>query len=63
MYKRQAIALVSDGAYALAASGARDWLARPPRRLERMRAAGGVMIASLGVVLMASGGVTLRGWR
>lgn len=49
-----AIALVSDGAYALAASGARDWLARSPRRLERMRAAGGVMIASLGVVLMAS---------
>ncbi len=49
-----AIALVSDGAYALAASGARGWLARSPRRLERMRAAGGVMIASLGVVLMAS---------
>lgn len=48
------IALVSDGAYALAASGARDWFARSPRRLARMRAAGGVMIASLGVVLMAS---------
>jgi len=48
------IALVSDGAYALAASGARDWFARSPRRLERMRAAGGVMIGSLGVVLMAS---------
>jgi threonine/homoserine/homoserine lactone efflux protein len=48
------IALVSDGAYALAASGARDWFARSPRRLERMRATGGVMIASLGVVLMAS---------
>jgi len=49
-----AIALVSDGAYALAASGARDWFARSPRRLERMRGAGGVMIGSLGVVLMAS---------
>lgn len=48
------IALVSDGAYALAASGARGWFARSPRRLERMRATGGVMIASLGVVLMAS---------
>ncbi|HZL80336.1 MAG TPA: LysE family translocator [Demequina sp.] len=49
-----AIALVSEVAYALAASGARDWFARSPRRLERMRGAGGVMIASLGVVLMAS---------
>ncbi|MCB2413407.1 LysE family translocator [Demequina sp. TTPB684] len=49
-----AIALVSDGAYALAASGARNWFARSPRRLARMRAAGGVMIGSLGVVLMAS---------
>lgn len=48
------IALVSDGAYALAASGARDWFARSPRRLERMRATGGVMIASLGVAVMAS---------
>jgi len=48
------IAVVSDGAYALAASGARDWFARSPRRLERMRATGGVMIGSLGVVLMAS---------
>jgi len=48
------IALISDGAYALAASGARTWFARSPRRLERMRAAGGVMIGSLGVVLMAS---------
>lgn len=49
-----AIALVSDGAYALVAASARDWFARSPRRWERMRATGGVMIASLGVVLMAS---------
>lgn len=48
------IALVSDGAYALAASGARQWFARSPRRLARMRATGGVMIGTLGVVLMAS---------
>lgn len=48
------IALVSDGAYALAASGARDWFARSPRRLARMRATGGVMIASLGVAVMVS---------
>ncbi|WP_291382285.1 LysE family translocator [Demequina sp.] len=48
------IAMVSDGAYALAASGARDWFARSPRRLERMRGVGGVLIGSLGVVLMAS---------
>jgi threonine/homoserine/homoserine lactone efflux protein len=48
------IALISDGAYALAASGAKGWFARSPRRLARMRAAGGVMIGSLGVVLMAS---------
>ncbi len=48
------IAIVSDGAYALLASFARDWFAGSPRRLARMRAAGGGLMATLGVVLLAS---------
>ncbi|WP_084074692.1 LysE family translocator [Demequina sp. NBRC 110052] len=49
-----AIAIVSDGAYALLASGAKRWFAGSPRRLSRVRAAGGGMMATLGVVLMLS---------
>ncbi len=48
------IAVVSDGAYALLAAGARDWFARSPRRLARMRAAGGALMATLGAVLLVS---------
>lgn len=48
------IAIVSDGAYALLAAGAKRWFGRSPRRLSRMRAAGGGMMATLGVVLMLS---------
>ncbi len=49
-----AIALVSDGAYAVLASGARDWWGRSPRRLTAMRATGGALMTTLGVLLIAS---------
>ncbi len=48
------IAVISDGAYALTASYARQWFVRSPRRIAQVRAAGGVMMAGLGVALMAS---------
>jgi len=48
------IALISDGAYALAAGTARQWLTGSPTRVERIRATGGAMIATVGLVLIAS---------
>ncbi|WP_062137748.1 LysE family translocator [Demequina aestuarii] len=48
------MALLIDSVWALAASGARRWVASSPRRVARVRAAGGGMMAALGVVLMAS---------
>jgi len=48
------IAIVSDGTYALVASGARAWFGRSPARVARIRATGGGMIAALGVVLLLS---------
>ncbi|WP_395690296.1 LysE family translocator [Nocardioides sp.] len=49
-----AMAVVSDGCWALAASRARDWFARRPQRLDTLGAAGGVMMIGLGAVLVAS---------
>lgn len=46
------IAIVSDGAYALVASRARQWFGRSPTRVARIRGTGGGMIAGLGVVLL-----------
>jgi threonine/homoserine/homoserine lactone efflux protein len=46
-----AIALLSDGAWALASGSARHWLGRSPRRLETMTGAGGAMLIALGVGL------------
>jgi threonine/homoserine/homoserine lactone efflux protein len=42
------LAIVGDSIWALAASSARDWFAQSPRRLSRLRGAGGVMICGLG---------------
>lgn len=42
------LAIVGDSIWALAASSARDWFGRSPRRLARLRGAGGVMICGLG---------------
>jgi len=47
-----AIAVISDGAYALLASAARKGLARSPRAVARMRAAGGGMLVALGGALL-----------
>lgn len=49
------IALLSDGAWALAAGTAREWFARSPRRLERLGAGGGAVMIGLGVKLAISG--------
>jgi threonine/homoserine/homoserine lactone efflux protein len=43
------IALVSDSAWGLAAGTARLWLARSPRRLERIGGTGGLVMIGLGV--------------
>ncbi len=42
------IALLSDGAWALASGTARHWLGRSPRRLEAMSGIGGAMLIALG---------------
>jgi threonine/homoserine/homoserine lactone efflux protein len=46
-----AIALLSDGAWAIASGTARQWLGRSSRRLETMTGAGGAMLIALGVGL------------
>lgn len=43
-----AIALLSDGSWALASGTARQWLGRSPRRLEQMTGVGGAMLIALG---------------
>jgi threonine/homoserine/homoserine lactone efflux protein len=50
-----AIALVSDSAWGMLASGARSWLVRSPRRLGRVSAGGGVTLIASGVVLGVTG--------
>jgi len=46
-----AIAILSDGTYALLASGVRHWFGRSTGRLATMRATGGVLMVLLGVAL------------
>jgi threonine/homoserine/homoserine lactone efflux protein len=48
------IALLSDGAWALASGTARHWLGRSSRRLETMTGVGGAMLVALGVGLAAT---------
>ena len=43
-----AIALLSDGTWAMASGTARNWLGSSPRRLERMTAGGGATLIALG---------------
>jgi len=50
-----AIALLSDGAWAMASGTARDWLGSSPRRLEWLGATGGAMLVGLGVALALTG--------
>jgi threonine/homoserine/homoserine lactone efflux protein len=49
------IALLSDGAWALASGTARMWLGRSSRRLEWLTAGGGVTLIGLGVGLAVTG--------
>jgi threonine/homoserine/homoserine lactone efflux protein len=49
------IALLSDGAWAIASGTARQWLGSSPRRLQRLSGAGGAMLIGLGVGLAVTG--------
>jgi threonine/homoserine/homoserine lactone efflux protein len=49
------LALAFDSVWAIAASSARTWFARSPRRIEHLSATGGVMMIGLGGVLAFSG--------
>ena len=49
------LALLCDSIWALAASAARDWFARSPKRAAHLAATGGVMMIGLGGVLALTG--------
>jgi threonine/homoserine/homoserine lactone efflux protein len=49
------VALLSDGAWALASGTARKWLGSSPRRLERLSAGGGLTLIALGAGLALTG--------
>jgi threonine/homoserine/homoserine lactone efflux protein len=49
-----AMAICSDTIWALAASRARDWFARNPKRLDTLGATGGAMMIGLGATMLAS---------
>jgi threonine/homoserine/homoserine lactone efflux protein len=50
-----AIAVISDGCWALVAGTARAWLGRSPRRLELVGGTGGLAMIGIGIGLAASG--------
>ncbi|MBW9094456.1 LysE family translocator [Microbacterium jejuense] len=50
-----AIALVSDGAWALVAAAARSWFGRSPQRIARLSATGGGLMIGLGGILLFTG--------
>ncbi|MEU0331872.1 LysE family translocator [Streptomyces sp. NPDC006193] len=50
-----AIAVVCDSAWGLAASAARDWFARSPRRLAAVGGAGGLTMIGVGVTVAVTG--------
>ena len=50
-----AIALISDGAWAIAAGTAREWLVRSERRLGAIGAAGGLVMIGLGLRVALTG--------
>jgi threonine/homoserine/homoserine lactone efflux protein len=49
------VAMVLDGVWGLAAGGARDWLARSPRRLTALGGTGGLTMIGLGMGLAVAG--------
>ena len=50
-----AMAVVSDGCWVVAASRAREWFARKPKRLDHLGTAGGAMMIGLGATLATTG--------
>ena len=48
------LAFVSDGSWGMLAGTARNWLATDARRLERLRATGGVIMIILGISVLIS---------
>jgi threonine/homoserine/homoserine lactone efflux protein len=48
------LAFVSDGSWGVLAGTARDWLATDSKRLERLRATGGVIMILLGIQVLVS---------
>ncbi len=51
-----AMAVVSDGSWGLLAGTAREWLSSDPRRLQKMRAGGGLVMIGLGVATSLTSG-------
>ena len=49
------IALISDGAWAVAAAGARQWFGRSPKRIAALSATGGGLMIGLGGILLLTG--------
>ena len=49
------IALLSDGAWALAAAGARSWFGKSPKRIEALTATGGGLMIGLAGALLVTG--------
>ncbi|MDR7252954.1 threonine/homoserine/homoserine lactone efflux protein [Nocardioides sp. BE266] len=49
-----AMAVLSDGTWAIAAGTARDWFARRPSRLDTLSATGGTMMIGLGATMLAA---------
>jgi threonine/homoserine/homoserine lactone efflux protein len=49
------IATVSDAAWSLVATGARDWFGRSPRRLELVGGTGGLAMIGLGITVAVTG--------
>lgn len=46
------LAFISDGTWGLLAGTAREWLATDPKRLEKLRATGGVIMIILGIAVV-----------
>lgn len=48
------LAFISDGTWGLLAGTAREWLATDPKRLEKLRATGGVIMIILGIAVVVA---------
>jgi threonine/homoserine/homoserine lactone efflux protein len=48
------LAFISDGSWGLLAGTARTWLASDEKRLENLRSVGGIVMITLGLLVIAS---------